>query len=127
MTDLEKKIYVNQQIKEKEYWLNKFADIHTISSFPSDVKQSKSNLLIGEQYSIYSFELDMQLSNEIKKLSKGNDERLHVILTASVLLLLHHYTCDNNSFVGIPIKKENLKNNIINTALPITVLYDKKT
>lgn len=126
MTDLEKKIYANQQIKEKEYWLNKFADINTIGSFPFDVNKSESNSLIKEQYSTYNFDLEIQLSNEIKKLSKGNDERLHVILTASVLLLLHHYTGDNNSFVGIPIKKESLKNNIINTALPISVLYEKE-
>ncbi|MCP4219143.1 MAG: amino acid adenylation domain-containing protein, partial [bacterium] len=107
-------IIANEQVKEKEYWLNKLAGEIVKSSFPYDFKKESTN---SHCMDAIAFEFPGQLFSKIEKLSGNSPHTLYVILTAGLVLLLEKYTGRKDVFVGAPIFKQNAPGKLINKIL----------
>lgn len=114
----------NQNLAEKQYWLEKMAGEIEKSCFPYDLKRKTP----GERrMEILEFQLPTQMCSQLISRGKKQDEALHMILTAGVFFLIYKYTFSppdedtKDIILGIPIyKPDNCgKGQFINTFLPI--------
>jgi tyrocidine synthetase-3 len=107
-------VAANQNIKEKEFWLNKLSGDLVKSSFPFDfikgVQAETSTKMINIQFS-------KKVCGQLMKLSKGSDYTLYVILVAGLLVLINKYTNNRDILIGAPIYKQDIENDFINTIL----------
>lgn len=109
-------IAASQSFKEKKYWLEKLNGTQKREiSFPSDFK-------IGALKPIFvplKLKLANDVSSQLIKLSNHSDSRLHMILTACIVLLIERYTGCRDIVVGIPVDKQDTEGDFINTVLAI--------
>jgi tyrocidine synthetase-3 len=106
----------SQYGKEGEYWLEKFSDNLTRSSFPYDYPRSKSE---QQREDFIKFEFNPACVSRLMEISKGLEHRLYMILTAALVALLHKYTGNNDIIIGSPIFKQEAEGNFINTVLAL--------
>jgi len=108
-----------QCIKEKEYWLDKLSGELIKSCFPYDFH--RSGAANGSTSEDVKFRFSGKLFNGLMKLSNGSDPRLHMILTAAVVVLLKKYTYSGQEdiIIGMPIYKQALEGEFINTVLAL--------
>lgn len=111
-------IAANENIKEKEYWLNELADVpvEPKSGFLYDREGQVSDDVPLE---LVSFVFTAEQDQRLMKLRNNNDVRLNMILLAGVVLLLSKYTASRDIVVGMPIYKQEQDIEFINTILPI--------
>jgi amino acid adenylation domain-containing protein/non-ribosomal peptide synthase protein (TIGR01720 family) len=105
-----------QNIKERDYWLNKLSGNLEKSAFPYDYKG-----LPGDKGGIVSlsFKLSDEISAKLMKISNRSDPRLHIVLAAGLFLLLHRYTGGSDIIVGTPIYTQEVEGKPINTVLAL--------
>ncbi len=117
-------IIANQNVKEREYWLNRLSGELVKSSFPYDHRKG-----IGDEYSMDSLEFRFPgaLFSKLTKLSTGNDLKLNMILVAGVIVLLHRYTGNKDIIIGTPIYKQTVETDFINTVLVLRNKIDENT
>ncbi len=125
VSDLDKRVWAYQQFRERSYWLNKLSDIESVSCIPFDKRENRVNSGHVCKYDAYNIKFSTEISEPIRKLSRGNKERLHVMLTSGIFLLLQAYTGNKDTVIGIPIKNESYTKNVINTILPIYIEISK--
>ncbi|OMF98434.1 non-ribosomal peptide synthetase [Paenibacillus sp. FSL R7-0337] len=103
---------------EKEYWLNTFSGDFTKSHFPYDHKVLKST---GSQRNIevLKFTLPQEISARLLAISNHSDVRMFITLTTALIILLDKYTGNKDITVGIPIYKQSVEGEYLNTVLPI--------
>jgi amino acid adenylation domain-containing protein len=109
-------IAASELLNEKEYWLTKFTGDLIPAYFPYDwnietVKERHIETL--------QFELKAKLSLDLIKLSNSSDRRLHMILTAVLIILLNKYTGNRDIIVGTSVEKQEIIGEFINTVLPL--------
>lgn len=105
----------DQNVKERDYWLHQLSGELIKSCFPYD---HKNNINLEEMHNMFlCFPLD--LSSQLMKLSKGSDVKLHMILTAILVLLLNKYTGHNDIIIATPIYKQEVDIDFINTVLSL--------
>jgi amino acid adenylation domain-containing protein len=107
--------------KERNYWLKQFAGEPVKSSFPAHRSSSGAG---GVRHSVFNslpFRLDEKLSAARTGLSSGSLARLHIILAASLMLLLHKYTGSTDIIIGTPVYKAESDREPVNTVLPLRV------
>jgi amino acid adenylation domain-containing protein len=117
-------IAAHQNIKEKEFWLKKLSGDLEKSHFPYDIESKKEP---GEDaFKTERFVLHDTLASQLKRVSSENDHALHMILTAAIVLLLGKYTYGRlkDILVGIPIYKQEIEAEFINTAVVLRNRYD---
>ena len=107
-----------QNIKEKKYWLKKLSGDFTKSCFYYDYPKKETN-----EYTpgTLEFQLTGQLFSKLNQLSNHSDPRLHMILTAGLVVLLAKYTGNNDIIVGVPVYKQELKKELLNTLLALRI------
>ncbi|MCP4217705.1 MAG: AMP-binding protein [bacterium] len=107
----------NQNIKEKEYWLDKLSGEPEKSVFPYDSKKTSFEREI--KYGECNFAITGDTFTRLSGISKNNDQALHMILTAVLSLQLYKYSHSGNNeiMVSAPIYKQDVREEFINTVL----------
>ncbi|MCP5106418.1 MAG: AMP-binding protein, partial [bacterium] len=109
-------IAAEQNIKEREYWLEKLSGDLIKSSFPYDYKHgSQTSPAAGSATVTVSF--PPELFEIVTKLSGGIDIKLHMILVTGLFVLLHKYCGNKDIIIGSPILKQEFDGEFINTVL----------
>ena len=103
----------NQYAREKDYWLKKLSGEIEKCNFPYDVTTSGKQYL-GEQQ---AFRLPAEISAKLIHLSNASDVRLYMILMAGVTALLYKYIGYEDLLLGLPIAKQAIEGEFLNTAL----------
>jgi tyrocidine synthetase-3 len=108
-------IVANQNIKERDYWLNKLSGDLVKSSFPYDRPEKVGEFPIDT----LEFRLPDELYQQLIKLSKGSGHTLHLLMVTGLVLLLNKYSYSGNNdiIVGIPIEKQAVDKEFANTVL----------
>jgi len=122
--NLYKQTVVSSQLAEEEdYWTNKFAGEWIKSTFPYDRKKTRNNWNFTP--GSLQFRLAGELSSKIIKLSNDSDYRLHMIIVTTLVVLLNKYTANEDIVVGMPILKQEVESEFINTALALRNLVNE--
>jgi amino acid adenylation domain-containing protein len=114
----------SQQWQEEKYWLEKLSGEWIKSQFPYDHKKKQSE---GHPPAIVKFRLPPQLTARLLEISNHSDVRLHMALTSGLILLIHKYTDNHDIIVGMPIYKQEIKADFINTVLALRTQFSDET
>jgi len=110
-------IAAEQNKKEKEFWYNQLAGELSKTHFPFDFK------LDGKFSSSETIEFHLtrgindSLYSRLSTITKGSDYTLNLVLITGVILLLNKYTGNNDILVGMPIYKQEIEGDYINTVV----------
>jgi amino acid adenylation domain-containing protein len=110
-------VAAHQNVKEKAFWLEQLGGEPEKSCFPYD-----RGLIKSEEPGDYSrvketFRLPNELVLKLEKISGGIDIKLHIVLTAGLVLLLHKYTGNSDILTGAPVLKQEQEAEFINRIL----------
>lgn len=110
-----------QFTRERNYWLNRFADEFEKTYFPYDFLHTGVHGVYPNERKMESvkFSFPGDLSSRLIKLSNRFDPRLHVILVTGLILILHKYTGNGDIIVGAPIYIQDKEGELINTVLAL--------
>lgn len=106
-------IIVNQKEKERIFWSDKL-DSHRFSFF-----NSLSSNTPNKQFSHQNFVVAQDTATELIKMSNESDQRLHILLSTSVLVLFHAYSSSSKLAIGTTLLSQDSYKNLVNTCLPI--------
>ncbi|MCP5047310.1 MAG: amino acid adenylation domain-containing protein, partial [bacterium] len=112
--------------KEKQYWLEHLAGEPGKSAFPYDRPAAGDE---GQRGAV-AFTFPTKVYEGLERLRNGSDLRLHMILTAGLVLLLNKYSYEGNNdiVIGAPVLKQETGRQYINTILVLrTLLTDHMT
>jgi fengycin family lipopeptide synthetase D len=91
-------------LKEKDYWLKTLSDPIPVLHLPTDRMRPPIKTYQGK----YLFsEIDEQLRNNMLAFGKDNSVSPFMVLLASVNILLHKYTSDEDIIIGSPVAGRN--------------------
>jgi len=107
-------IAANQNVDERDYWLNKLSGDFVKSRFPYDYNKKNENPGVMDEM---TFEFSIDISEKLMKLSNGIDVKLHMILVAGLVALLYKYSGNKDISIGSPITKQDSEGEFINTIL----------
>jgi tyrocidine synthetase-3 len=105
-----------QNIKEKNYWIDKLSGGIIKSSFPGDyskrAKQTRHPAVISKVF-------PGELFSRLLELSKGSDVRLYITMVGAVSLLLNRYMYNRQEDIvlGTSIYRQEMEADFINTVL----------
>ncbi len=105
-------VAAEQNVQEREYWSKQLSGELLKSAFPQDFPTHTSRHMEVEKRTLSPLAIEQLL-----KLSKGNDVKLHIILTATLFVLLHKYSGNDDMTIGSPILKQEVQLDFINTIL----------
>ena len=114
--------------KEQQYWLKKLSGEPVKAIFPYDhpVPSPVSDQEADAQSrrAEFPFSFPPGICAGLERLRNGSDNRLHMILTAGLVLLLHKYSFQSNPdiTVGSPVLKQSDRREFINTVLVLRTL-----
>jgi len=107
-------LVANQNLDEREYWLNRLAGEWEKTHFPYDFhKRADHRPDMGR----FSCRLSPGLAGKSWKLAGGVDFKLHIILLTGLMALLHRYTGTRDITVGSPVLRQEQDSEFINTIL----------
>ena len=109
-------IAAHQNIKERNYWLNKLSGLSGKTYLPYDNKPGP-----GDDHAAASikFSISKEISSRLLKLSGGADTKLHMVLAAGLTVLVHKYTGNRDILLGTPIYKPDNEGQFINLVLAL--------
>jgi amino acid adenylation domain-containing protein len=107
-------VAAHQNVKEKEYWLERLSGDFVKSNFPYDFNEENGNRGAVETVTV---ECGGEPFEKLMKLSGGVDVKLHMILVAALNALLYKYTGTRDIVIGSPILKQDIEGEFINTVL----------
>ncbi|MCP4154898.1 MAG: AMP-binding protein [bacterium] len=112
-------VAAQQNRKERNYWLEKLADAAGGSRFPYRYMEpgAQPGERVNFEYSSFEYSFSGDVVSGADKLSTGSATKLHMILTAGLVLLLHKYTGNDDILVGVPIYKQETEIDFVNTFL----------
>jgi amino acid adenylation domain-containing protein len=105
-----------QNIKERDYWLDKLSGELVFSTFPYDHKKTDGT---GKVRTPFEFQLPESLYSRIMSVSKNSDLRMFVVLLAGMVLLLDKYSGNKDIIVGVPIYKQDIEAEFVNSMLAV--------
>ncbi len=111
-------IAASQSLIEKEYWLKKLSLPTVKSSFPYDHMKKYPGFNKFSKDSV-KFTFSIEISSMLMKLSREFSPQLFIILTTGVVILLHKYSGNQDIILGIPIDKQEVEGEFINTVLAL--------
>jgi len=116
-------VAAGQYIKEKEFWLDNLSGDLVKSTFPYDYP-NKKNAANPPGKSVRSFKteesgINGELFSRLVRLSNNSSLRLHIILVAGIVVLLDKYTGNKDIIVGVPIYKQRVEGQFVNTVLAL--------
>lgn len=104
----------NKNPDEEKYWLNQLADEPVKSSFPYDFTKSKET---PRNMNLITSNFNPALSAKLIRLSNDSALRLHMILIAGLVCLLHKYSANNDIMLGTSIYQQDVEADFVNTVL----------
>ncbi|MCK5057808.1 MAG: amino acid adenylation domain-containing protein [Candidatus Aminicenantes bacterium] len=110
-------VAAHQNVKEKAFWLEQLAGEPEKSCFPYEHNLVKADEPVGQKPALESFHLPAELVLKLEKISGGIDIKLHIVLTAGLVLLLHKYTGNSDILTGAPVLKQEQEAEFINRIL----------
>ncbi len=110
-------IAANQNVKEREYWLKQLSGELKKSHFHYDCRGIKAKEPGDRIQATETFGFSDDLLAKLGKISSGIDIKLHMILTANLVLLLNKYTGDKDILTGSPVLKQDIEADFINRVL----------
>lgn len=117
-----KAVAASQNLKERDYWLNKLSGNLVKSYFPYDFRVTRSKEILRKEV---DFRFSKELSINLEKLSNRSEHALHVILLTGIVALLGKHTGNRDIIVGTPIYKQEEEGEFINTILPLRCWLEK--
>ncbi|NHN25925.1 amino acid adenylation domain-containing protein [Flavobacterium jejuense] len=90
--------------KQKDFWLNHLGEDFPILDMPLDYSRPPLFSHVGEKL---EFEIDVDSSDELRKLANENQCTSHVLLFTLYNILLSKYTGQLDLVVGIPVSGRN--------------------
>ena len=115
-------VAAHQSIKEREYWLNKLSGELTKTAFPHDYRKKSGECRLET----FQFQWTGDLFLKLMKLSNNSDQRLHMILVAALMALIHRYTFNTDIILGAPALKQETDAEFINTVLVLRNTFNKQ-
>jgi non-ribosomal peptide synthetase component F len=103
-------------IEEKKYWLEKLSGEPVKSSFPYDGIEEEAQSSAAEPV---SFRITGELFSRLEQLGNRSDARLHMVLTAAVVILLYRHTGNNDIIVGMPVYRQDVEGEFVNRVLAL--------
>jgi amino acid adenylation domain-containing protein len=116
-SSLKTALAANQRVKEKEYWLKKLSGVPVKVHFPYDGKSENGDSKYSRQGLRPVF--PGELASLLMEIGSGNFHAVHMLLTAGLMVLLHKYTAADDLVVGMPIYKQVLDSEFINTVVAL--------
>ena len=115
--EIPKKINIaeSQFIKERDYWTKKLSGEPERSYFLYDYQKG----LTQDHRERVEFKLSEKLFIRLMELSSGSAPKLHMILTAALVILLNKHTGNEDIIVATAIDKQEEDEGLINTILPL--------
>jgi amino acid adenylation domain-containing protein len=104
--------------KERDYWLSQLSGELGKTVFPYDFPGTGQNKDKDYMHHI-NFKLEGPFFSSLMRVSNHSDVRLFVILLAGLMLILNKYTSHHDIIVGIPIYKQDIEGNFVNTVLAV--------
>ena len=86
--------------KQEEYWVNRFSDDVPVLNMPTDYIRP---VLQSFEGSSFEFELDKEITNKLKGITKETGSTMYMVLLAAYNVLLAKYTGQEDIIVGSPI------------------------
>jgi tyrocidine synthetase-3 len=108
-------IAASQSTKEREYWLEQLSDEPVKSCFPYDNNKELVNKT-GDK-DLVEVRVGGELFSRLVWISNRSDPRLLTVLAGALLLLINKYTGSRDIIVGMPIYKQTVEGNFINTVV----------
>ncbi|NEY83022.1 amino acid adenylation domain-containing protein, partial [Bacillus sp. 3H-10] len=97
----QRELSTKEEMKRQEaYWLNLFKDEVPMLNMPTDYKRPPIQSTEGD---LVQFEIDSDLSANLKKMAKEHGVTLYMLLLAGYTALLSKYTGQEDIVVGSPI------------------------
>jgi bacitracin synthase 3 len=110
-------ILQSKQVKnEKNYWMNKLSGQLMKTYFPYDYVTPVD--FTGNTDNVH-FDLPGDLFTKLMQLARGSDNNLYIVLLTGLNILLNKYTGNKDIITAIPIYKQEIEGEFINTALAI--------
>jgi amino acid adenylation domain-containing protein len=106
-----------QNVRDRDYWLDKLSGEWEKSVFPYDHPISKRG--VPDALESVSFRFQGECFSDLMQLSNESDHRLFMILFTQLVLLLYKYTGSKDIIVGAPIVKQEDEGDFINTVLAL--------
>ncbi|MGE5342503.1 MAG: amino acid adenylation domain-containing protein [Candidatus Omnitrophota bacterium] len=122
-TEFEKKklFTINQYEQEREYWIAHLSGEIIKAGFPVN---NESHGPWSPKFETLDFRFPAPLFDRLMTIINHSDSRLNVTLVLGITLLLYKYTGNKDIIVGIPIEKQEIDGQFINTVLPIRSRID---
>jgi amino acid adenylation domain-containing protein len=102
--------------KEQNYWRNKLQGDFEKSAFPAFLAESAP---LRRQMGECGFSITGAAHDRLSALANNSHHRLHMILTAALLITLYKYSGQRDVIVGTTIDRQNVEGEFINTVLPL--------
>lgn len=113
----DRSVAAEQNIKEREYWMQQFSEEFTKSHFLYDYELS--DIKNNRTYKTVKFPIPQHINDRLNHISNGSDVRLFIVMASTLIILLNKYTGNRDITVGVPIYKQTVQGEYINTVLPI--------
>jgi amino acid adenylation domain-containing protein len=110
-----KTIAAGQLHREENYWLKTFSGDLARSNFPYDRPKSQNIRRMESVEFKFTHDIDLKLM----KLMNNSDVRLHMILTAALVVLVNKYTGNHDVVIGTPVLKQDIEADFVNTVLAL--------
>jgi amino acid adenylation domain-containing protein len=107
----------------KIYWLNQLSGEIPETNFLTDYVRP-INLDGKNKY--LNFELSKNLSSHIIHLTNRSYLSIYLVLVATLNILLYKYTGNHDIVVGLPLYREQNRNNVVNKILPLRSLVNNQ-
>jgi hypothetical protein len=108
----------SQLDRERDYWLKKLSGQLVKTDFPYD-HMNIPGISNETQRETVPFTITGEVWENLSKLSNGSDAKIHMILTAVLLLLIHRHTGSNDIIIGTPIYRQQEEGEFLNTVLAL--------
>lgn len=114
-------VAASQNIKERDYWLQKLSQPPTGISFPPDRQEDSIERITPGPAALKTekFTFPQDLSVKLVKVSSGSDARVFMILAASLTALIYKYTGKKDIIIGTSIIKQETRLRFINEVLAL--------
>jgi len=114
------RIIANQNIDEKNYWLEKLSGNIRKTIVPYDYQNNNE-----PEFHTYENEIPNEISQRLFQICKGSKDGLHMILMAAFFVFLNRRYKEKSVLIGTPIYKVDDNSELINKILPIQGVIDE--
>lgn len=115
-------VAANQNIKERDYWLAKLSGEPAKTVLPYDFREAPEGRYHMEGM---PFRFPITVDETLLKVARGDDVKIHMLLTAGLALLLNKYTGGRDILVGSSIFRQQTQADFINTTLILRIEPDE--